>query len=994
MNKRFSTLLTAGLLMAGALFSSAKADNAFAEFPTGTKLADGVKVYLADDATPTNGALKVNEVVKDKVYSLAGTATVSQASLFILDAVKEQQGVLTFQLKDEAGHVIALKTNGDVATSVDDALAKTFYVAKDATLDNPGAIKVLNAGGAATAQLTVAASTGAYAYAAPGTGATPFAVKFLAAAPKKVTAADLNANLSGKGFKFAFPTAKSAPDVNPFDIQMLAIDMPVYSSSASSYAGANGVVEGTYFAVANDKATALQAAIAAQAGDQTVDKTAATLAAFKAATFVVLDPNANFGITGLVVSEGEGYGFTTVKGDKLAGITANVKKDGKINCANAAFEVRENDCQNAPGEYTIEIKAAKVDGDKGTPVSNLLVGAYSLTTGGLKTYVTTAKTNAADLFLAQASNNTWAQASDLLKTDNAAIYNIIFAGEKPADKVEADASVYGKYMVSKYTDANFTIDTIAPKNVELTYPVAQWVVVAANGHAFTFQNRETNAKITMNLYKTDKDDEFMIAGEPTVVGAAALAAPMNGLASQIIRVAQATTSKLDGFFVLTNDMKDKKAELVFNGTNNVVVKELFMEYVAGTTNKYAANKSDLNSVKWTVEPSASVTNKIKYAYLKADGTVDKADTALVVNAYILADASVSADAKYLKADFSRVVKASAQQYIFKKNLDGTFVMVPVTITSATEYEAVIVKNMKVVNANNTGTFVATETIASDPQYSKVSIEFNRLTVSLEAVERHATLDGEDGSVSMKLNKNGILEGIISNDALTFWLDTADIDQEIPSFYISNGIKDSEVRNFMYYAADSLTHWDDAAATYITNENYQLEGTEGVLKAIFRPATIAAIDTIATTVDGKSVLVAEEEEDDVCLGGVNNFKFNIMLVGDNQYVIMPLGKDLYLYNLNGKLGFTSVPEEALVITLGNGDATSNEEAPAVATIKVVAGEGNVQIAGAAGKKVVVSNILGQVIANTVVTSDNATIATPAGIVVVAVEGEAAVKAIVK
>ena len=64
------------------------------------------------------------------------------------------------------------------------------------------------------------------------------------------------------------------------------------------------------------------------------------------------------------------------------------------------------------------------------------------------------------------------------------------------------------------------------------------------------------------------------------------------------------------------------------------------------------------------------------------------------------------------------------------------------------------------------------------------------------------------------------------------------------------------------------------------------------------------------------------------------------------------------------------------------------------VTVIAGEGQVTIAGAAGKKVVISNILGQVVANTVVASDNATIAAPAGVVVVAVEGEAAVKAIVK
>ena len=62
--------------------------------------------------------------------------------------------------------------------------------------------------------------------------------------------------------------------------------------------------------------------------------------------------------------------------------------------------------------------------------------------------------------------------------------------------------------------------------------------------------------------------------------------------------------------------------------------------------------------------------------------------------------------------------------------------------------------------------------------------------------------------------------------------------------------------------------------------------------------------------------------------------------------------------------------------------------------VVQQPGNVTIANAAGKKVVVSNILGQVVATQVLTSDNAVIAAPQGVVVVAVEGEEAVKAIVR
>ncbi|WP_289007068.1 DUF6383 domain-containing protein [uncultured Parabacteroides sp.] len=76
-----------------------------------------------------------------------------------------------------------------------------------------------------------------------------------------------------------------------------------------------------------------------------------------------------------------------------------------------------------------------------------------------------------------------------------------------------------------------------------------------------------------------------------------------------------------------------------------------------------------------------------------------------------------------------------------------------------------------------------------------------------------------------------------------------------------------------------------------------------------------------------------------------------------------------------------------------DPTANG-AIETSSISVVATNGAVIIKGAEGKKVSISNVLGQTIANTVVTSSEATISAPAGVVVVAVEGEAAVKAIVK
>ena len=75
------------------------------------------------------------------------------------------------------------------------------------------------------------------------------------------------------------------------------------------------------------------------------------------------------------------------------------------------------------------------------------------------------------------------------------------------------------------------------------------------------------------------------------------------------------------------------------------------------------------------------------------------------------------------------------------------------------------------------------------------------------------------------------------------------------------------------------------------------------------------------------------------------------------------------------------------------ATSNEGV-STSAVSVITGEGKITIRNAAGKTVTVSNILGQTVTVQTLNSDNATITAPTGIVVVAVDGESAVKAMVK
>ena len=68
-----------------------------------------------------------------------------------------------------------------------------------------------------------------------------------------------------------------------------------------------------------------------------------------------------------------------------------------------------------------------------------------------------------------------------------------------------------------------------------------------------------------------------------------------------------------------------------------------------------------------------------------------------------------------------------------------------------------------------------------------------------------------------------------------------------------------------------------------------------------------------------------------------------------------------------------------------EATANEEI-ATSSVIVAGVDGAVVVKGAEGKNVIVSTILGKVVANETVSSDNVTIAAPQGVVVVSVDGE--------
>ena len=120
-------------------------------------------------------------------------------------------------------------------------------------------------------------------------------------------------------------------------------------------------------------------------------------------------------------------------------------------------------------------------------------------------------------------------------------------------------------------------------------------------------------------------------------------------------------------------------------------------------------------------------------------------------------------------------------------------------------------------------------------------------------------------------------------------------------------------------------------------------------------------------------------------------------GDYYRIEVAASKDAakqYVSYLNGILVLGDKDQAQLFAIKDTELAPTDNDNVSVSEVSVIASEGKVTISGAAGKKVVISNMLGQVKANTILASDSETIAVPAGVVVVAVEGEEAVKAIVE
>ena len=273
------------------------------------------------------------------------------------------------------------------------------------------------------------------------------------------------------------------------------------------------------------------------------------------------------------------------------------------------------------------------------------------------------------------------------------------------------------------------------------------------------------------------------------------------LAGKKVKFTSLTTTNRDGFLNLAAD-EMKGIELVFSGANAAVGEKTYygaFTYTTGSTpalDKYApslesaASYFDFEKAKNAAGKVDYIMNEVEYAYLDANGVVAAEKDTLYVASYKLK----AAKDKYLKDDFA--YDATGGEFIFKKNLNGTYAMLPVATAGSGVYGTEIAYNAQVVSVNATTPLAFAANVEylygnNAKSFSNVSFNYSSEATSLEAVPQHVLFDSSLGAISMQQSDKGFMEGIVSGkgtDAdFTLWLDTADSKAAIPSFYISKGI---------------------------------------------------------------------------------------------------------------------------------------------------------------------------------------------------------------
>ena len=628
--------------------------------------------------------------------------------------------------------------------------------------------------------------------------------------------------------------------------------------------------------------------------------------------------------------------------------------------------------------------------------------------------------------------------TDLLKSGYWRYYDL--AATNRTATTYADRS--GKWVISENKTAQYEMPNVVYSADQLTkIPAAQWYFNGTAGAGFyTISNRESKDEMASSVYLWKVKENGVVVPNTyamkgtvdptkndTIVVAPATIDPFDGYMNISEEVANADTTVFNFKFstlgsdpmtvgvnndiltVLNGEAIDFKVERVqiqdkdeFTGDDVVYTDDLI--YGMNTTKKDTLRRALYRIYKEDVSANSTEgTGKRTREYITLDG-----------GQYKLQSYVITVDEKgytsYNKDDNNG--KADNRKYFYIKNVtntDNEFVLVDPTTTNTADNKigvrAFVNQVTGILQPAGLKSQGASNVFdASVFTFAKIT-KYNYRDIRREGIARDTVILFKDGNPAIKLYESSAKSANISLLArdnkeqftknFAFFVDTANVDNaDMPIFLLGlRPVDDEEISSIPSHnkhlstTADYLMVLTDSAAI-----NPAYKDIKGNIRLGFVNATHFADCTLKLTNSDKTFDLSKKALTPA------TFAFRYVDKSRDAFYIETADVD-------GKPAWVKVINEVPVIVkdikeaeIYNVEATSetptaNDEITAT-EVSVETIPGAVVVKNAAGKTVTVSTILGQNVATKVLSSDKETIAVPAGIVVVAIDGADAVKAIVK
>ena len=632
---------------------------------------------------------------------------------------------------------------------------------------------------------------------------------------------------------------------------------------------------------------------------------------------------------------------------------------------------------------------------------------------------------------------TLARWQDVLQKDK------FFTVEKIKDYSTDNAKVEGYLVATGTTATSYGYNKTVRNVLE-----GEWALTLSDDKQnYVFTNRETptvkfSTLAVASLYTTTSEYTYVSGADKYIITPVANHAATDGYRTlDQLEMTRFNIGSYAGVYDNTawfteNHGEDKDADYHVIGLNIDQEEGLIYEAIA-----HNQKRDD----KHAVTDSIYVVSTIGYYNAAINNYDEVLDTLKVVSYTFKNQYNEPLYVKAADADFSKITYVSsakdatkATKFTLRLDTDNTLNLRPVELDATTGYNTF--KIAKDFNKAYAGSSLNKGLVSSTDLYERE--ENDRFVVTPVAYEMYRRLDRvntntldtvsiyRQGNNKEVLYENGLFLGMNNQvqfpaiaPAMVADSAYAPADTYRPQYmlmvepnYVPSGMWCEEHQSatcehavptpaytegrYLVNLKDTAIAWEDANKHGGINP---YTNTEGYVKLAFVPAKHIA-DTLIIKSDNKKLTVNTTAFNEA------KFAFRYVDAEAKSFVIETAdfyltGKDAgkikdtpgYLKWMNGVIVVVDNIKNADVYNMTEnyeGNPTANEGINGAAAFSVATIDGAVVVKGAEGKNVVITNVLGQTIASTVIASSEATISVPAGVVVVAVEGEAVVKAIVK